>query len=146
MAGIDVKKLHPLRAYHGAGCILDGIMRPNGNLGLNTQEESGERRIHMLRHVVLLSFVAVAWGQVDVGRISGTVSDPAGAIVPGATVVVTREDTNVQITFSTNNAGFYAASALFPGKYRVSAAASGFRTEIISGIELRVQEHVEINF
>jgi len=84
--------------------------------------------------------------QVDTGAISGVVSDASGAVVPGAKVTITGVDTGLQTALVTNAAGFYAAPALRPGLYRVSAAASGFRAETRTGIELRVQERLELDF
>ncbi len=101
----------------------------------------------MLRSILLLSlFAAALAAQVDVGAISGVVSDSTGAVIPGVKIVITHEETNLQTTLTTNAAGFYSAPALRSGKYRISAATAGFRTETRTGLELRVQEHLEIDF
>ena len=84
--------------------------------------------------------------QVDTGGILGTVSDATGAVVPGARINITEAATGVQTPLVTNAAGFYAAPALKSGIYSVSAAASGFRTETRTGIEVRVQERLEVDF
>jgi hypothetical protein len=60
------------------------------------------------------------------GNITGTVTDPSGAAVPGATVVVTDTDTGVSRTLTTNGAGIYTANFLVPGHYDVTASASSF--------------------
>src|SRR5438034_1743076 len=62
----------------------------------------------------------------DRGVIQGTVTDSAGALVPGAKVVVKNVDTNVEVTLVTNTAGFYLAPELVPGKYTVRAETPGF--------------------
>jgi len=49
------------------------------------------------------------------GAISGTLTDKAGAVVPGATVVVTDTDTGAVRTLTTNGAGFFIAPFLQPG-------------------------------
>src|ERR1700723_1228777 len=60
------------------------------------------------------------------GEISGTVTDPAGAVVPGATVVVHNTDTSADRSLTTNEAGIYSATFLQPGHYEVSASKPGF--------------------
>lgn len=60
------------------------------------------------------------------GVINGTVKDQAGAVVPGATVVVTNTDTGVSRTLTTNSAGLYNATFLLPGHYEVTATGASF--------------------
>jgi hypothetical protein len=60
------------------------------------------------------------------GNIGGTVTDPSGAVVPNATVVVTNTDTGVSRTLTTNGDGLYAANFLQPGHYEVVASAASF--------------------
>src|SRR2546427_8075228 len=73
-----------------------------------------------------LSLSAALQASIDRGVIQGTVTDPAGAVVPGAKVVVKNVDTNVEVTLVTNAAGFYLAPELVPGRYTVRAASAGF--------------------
>ncbi|MFB3920893.1 MAG: carboxypeptidase regulatory-like domain-containing protein [Terriglobia bacterium] len=63
---------------------------------------------------------------LDRGAIRGTVTDPQGAVVPGAKIVVRNADTGVAIDLVTNSAGFYLAAELVPGKYSVRIEAQGF--------------------
>jgi hypothetical protein len=60
------------------------------------------------------------------GNIVGTVTDPSGAAVPNATVVVTNTDTGVSRTLTTNGDGLYTANFLQPGHYEVLASAASF--------------------
>ena len=60
------------------------------------------------------------------GNIVGTITDPSGAAVPNATVVVTNTDTGVSRTLRTNGDGLYAANFLLPGHYEVIASATSF--------------------
>ena len=89
---------------------------------------------------------ASALAQVDTGAISGVVTDSTGAIVPGAKVTITETDTNVQVPLSTNDAGFYSAPSLHPGPYQVEVSKPGFQTQKRTGIGLRVQDRIELNF
>jgi hypothetical protein len=77
-------------------------------------------------------------GQIQTGRIVGTVYDPNKAVVPNAAVTVTNKGTNVATKVTTNETGRYVVSSLNPGTYDVSVVASGFRTALQSGIEMEV--------
>jgi hypothetical protein len=60
------------------------------------------------------------------GDISGTVTDPTGAVVPGATVVIKSVDTGTTQTATTNASGVYRFSLLRPGAYALTVSRSGF--------------------
>lgn len=76
--------------------------------------------------MLLLSGTLLA--QNPLGRIVGTVVDPTGAVVPGATVTVTNEGTGQQLTFSTSGEGSFIFAQLQPGNYNVRVEASGFKS------------------
>ena len=80
--------------------------------------------------IVALTLVCVAYGQTTTatGSIQGTVSDPAGAVVPGAKVTITGKATGQVIESTTGSAGVYNSGALIPGEYQVKVVAQGFRT------------------
>jgi hypothetical protein len=79
-----------------------------------------------------------AGGQVSTGTISGTVTDASSAAVPGATVVVTNQDTAIARTVQADADGHYSVPSLNPGNYRVTATHEGFKTQIRDGIVLTV--------
>ncbi|MGH9161898.1 MAG: TonB-dependent receptor domain-containing protein [Vicinamibacteraceae bacterium] len=91
-------------------------------------------RLAMLLLGVALASEAVA--QVQAGRLVGTVSDPDDAVVPGATVTVTRAGTNVSRTVVTNATGEYVVTPLDPGAYDVTVTLSGFETVVQQGVRL----------
>ena len=62
------------------------------------------------------------------GDIAGTVLDPTGAAVPGATVTVTSNDTGAKHTATTSSSGGYRFALLNPGSYTVAVAAPGFQS------------------
>jgi len=66
---------------------------------------------------------AVASAQTDQGRIAGTVTDSAGGLVPGATIVVKNERTGEERTAVTNDVGYFIVSSLRPSTYTVTATA-----------------------
>ncbi len=97
--------------------------------------------------VVLLmvgSFMARA--QEVSGSISGTVVDPSGASVNGATVTVTDTDrTHVERVIKTNKAGYYSASSLPLGNYSVTIAMKGFKTATVTGLVLNASDQLKVD-
>ena len=73
----------------------------------------------------------------NLGTIRGTVTDPNGAVVPGATVQVTDVETNLSREFTTNNEGSYEAPNLKPGTYKVTVTGQGFKTLEIRDVLVR---------
>jgi len=86
-----------------------------------------------------------AFAQTVTGTISGTVSDPSGAGVTGATVSLTNIATNIVKTVTTDSAGNYTAPLLPIGKYNVSAEAKGFKKFVSQGVTLNVNDNLTIN-
>ena len=95
--------------------------------------------------VVLLLSCLPAFAQGLFGTITGTVADSSGAVLPGATVTVTNVSTNVAKILTTNQAGVYTAPSLIPGRYKVEASLSGFRTGIVDGILLEVNASEKVD-
>ncbi len=62
------------------------------------------------------------------GQIAGTVSDPSGAVIGGATVTVKSTDTGFVRTVATNDSGSYVVPLLPPGRYAVTVTEPGFKT------------------
>ena len=81
--------------------------------------------------LVLLMGVGVVRGQVvseTGGSIEGDITDPSGAKVPGATVIVSSLETGFTKTLTTDQAGFYSIGPLNPGAYKVRISSPGFET------------------
>src|SRR5438105_8910151 len=74
--------------------------------------------------------------------LKGTVTDPSGAVVPKAKVLVRNEGTGVQLETQTDEAGEYLVAGLSVGAYRVEASAPGFQTTVITGLRLNVSATV----
>lgn len=78
---------------------------------------------------LFLFFAATVYAQ-DRGAILGRVTDPSGAVVTGANVTITNQDTGIKSTSVTNEAGNYAVRSLAFGKYEVAVETAGFRKYI----------------
>jgi hypothetical protein len=90
---------------------------------------------------------ALVWAQsAGTGTITGTLSDPQGASIPGATVVVRNIDTGIDHTLKTNDAGIYLAAFLQSGKYEIHASKDGFATVVRQGLNLQVGQTLAIDF
>ena len=96
--------------------------------------------------VLAVFAVAGAWAQQVTGSISGTVTDPTGASVAGATVTLTNTDRGADIrTLTTDGAGFYTAPSLPLGTYTVKVEAPGFKTDSVTGLVLHVNDALTVN-
>jgi hypothetical protein len=81
---------------------------------------------------------SLAWGQVTSGSITGVVSDPTGAVIPGAKVVITDANKGYDYPATTDAVGRYLVTNLPPGTYSVSVEARGFKTSKQAGIAVDV--------
>src|SRR5436190_5613898 len=79
------------------------------------------------------------------GTILGKVTDPSGAIIPGATVEVLNKAMGTKTQLKTNDVGFYQASFLIPGQYQVVVDAPGFKKTVRDNVEVRVGDRLEID-
>ena len=77
-----------------------------------------------------------AFGQETSADVLGTVSDPSGAIIPGAKVTLTNVATQVKQEATTSQSGDYLFTLLKPGTYSLTIVAKGFKTEVVSAITL----------
>ncbi|MCS7315889.1 MAG: TonB-dependent receptor [Bryobacterales bacterium] len=80
------------------------------------------------------------------GTIQGLVTDPSGAVVPGATVTAENVATGVKTTRQTTAAGLYVIAPLVPGTYTVTASAAGFKPVVRERVVVDALTTVEINF
>ena len=86
--------------------------------------------------LILFALSGVSSAQTTYATITGTVTDPSGAIVPKATVAATNEATGVVSSTTSNAAGAYTIAQLNEGTYRLKAEASGFKDFVVQNIKL----------
>ncbi len=94
--------------------------------------------------VALLVLVGggVAWSQTVQGVITGTVTDPTGAVVPGATVTITNVGTNLSQTTTTGGDGSYRFPLVPPGTYTLEVVAANFARVKASGIVVAASQTI----
>src|SRR5262245_10517064 len=92
--------------------------------------------------ILALPFLANAQG---LGSISGTVSDPSGAIVVSAQVRVADAADRVSRPTTTDSAGYYVVSSLRPADYTVTVTSSGFRTFTENKVTLQADQVLTLN-
>jgi hypothetical protein len=103
--------------------------------------------IALLTAIGLALTVSYATAQSSVsGSISGTVTDPTGAVISGASVTITNTDRGEDIRVTkTNGAGFFTAESLPLGAYKVTITSSNFKTEVVTGLVLHAADELTVN-
>ncbi|MGH9501908.1 MAG: carboxypeptidase regulatory-like domain-containing protein [Terriglobales bacterium] len=94
----------------------------------------------------MLGLVLGATAQVQNGQFSGSVTDPSGAAIAGATVTVTNLGTSLSVATKTNETGLYTVKELPIGTYKISVEAKGFKTTSNSGVSLNAGTIARVDF
>jgi hypothetical protein len=81
-----------------------------------------------------------AYAQSVTSLLSGTVHDPAGAVIPGAQIRLEAQDTGFLRTTHTNSEGFFSFPDLTASVFSIRVSANGFKTHLQAGIEIRSGE------
>jgi hypothetical protein len=102
--------------------------------------------VRSLRLSVIALFAPVALhAQVVGGSSSGTVSDPSGALVPHAHVVLHNEDTGTQRSLATNAGGGFVASSISAGTYSLQVDAAGFAPYFRRNVTLAIGQSLNLD-
>jgi Carboxypeptidase regulatory-like domain len=105
------------------------------------------RKVLMLTLGLVVVFVLASAGfaQVPTGALEGTVSDPQGAVVQGATVSARNKATNNLRVATTGDNGHYRIADLAPGVYEVKVTAANFKTTVASDVRVEVGANVPMD-
>jgi hypothetical protein len=91
--------------------------------------------------VAILSLTAAGLGQELAATLTGTVTDPSGAVVAGATIVVHSQETGLDLrSLTTSDTGSFNITNLPAGRYTVTVRISGFQTYVANDVILNVAE------
>src|SRR5215471_10274379 len=99
----------------------------------------------LLLGVIVVSSGGVIYGQAVNGTLLGTVTDAAGAVVPGANVIITEVNTNLSRSTVTNESGNYVFGNLERGVYRVEVQAQGFKKAIRDRADVLVNSDTRVD-
>lgn len=100
-----------------------------------------------MRAAFLMVFLAMSsLAQSFTGTIVGTARDQSGAVLPGVNITVRNVQTNLTRNALTNETGNYVVPLLPPGIYEAKAELTGFKTEVRSNLELRVDDRLRVDF
>ncbi len=94
---------------------------------------------------MIIGFISAALAQAGRGSISGLVTDPTGAIIPGAKVVAQSQATGVKLSTVSSASGLYSFVSLAPGMYQVTGTARGFDTLVEKNIAVSVDQGSTVN-
>ncbi|HUN83865.1 MAG TPA: carboxypeptidase regulatory-like domain-containing protein [Terracidiphilus sp.] len=100
---------------------------------------------HIVRTLLCVSFLVLCicgtgLAQAGRGGISGLITDPTGAIVPGAKITLQDQATGVKLSTVSTAAGLYSFVSLSPGSYQVTANAKGFETAVHNNVRVTVDQ------
>ncbi|HWW74908.1 MAG TPA: carboxypeptidase regulatory-like domain-containing protein, partial [Pyrinomonadaceae bacterium] len=104
------------------------------------------RRFQLAAAVLLAAaFAATGHAQTSRGTVSGTVTDPAGAVVSGAAVELVNKATNFKREGTTNDSGIYRFDAVDLGTYDLTIRARGFRPLTNTGVQVQANQVATID-
>ncbi|MDX6712507.1 MAG: hypothetical protein QOH96_3523 [Blastocatellia bacterium] len=116
---------------------------------MHGKKKSGSIR-SFVRKVCCITLLIASGGlslyaQTSVGRISGTVKDGSGAVVPEATITVTNTATNFERTAVTDDSGFYTVTNLPVGTYSLAAERKGFKKVVQADTSLSADARLTVD-
>src|SRR5579862_4184410 len=96
------------------------------------------------RGAIFFCLASAVFGQ-SLTSLNGTVTDPTGAVIPGAKLTLTHADTGTTRQEVSDSQGRYVFSQVNPGTYKLSATAAGFNEVVINDVHLLVSTPATIN-
>src|SRR5436309_15261437 len=102
--------------------------------------------VHRFWLVLCLVFFGVIPAMAQTfGEVTGRVTDPSGAVIPGASVALTNVNTNAVRNVVTTEAGAYTFPSIPPGFYRLRTELAGFKAAVSETFEVQVQQVVRLD-
>ncbi len=113
------------------------------SVAASRNQSNGPRRILSdLLFAILFAMPTLLFGQGYFGTLSGEITDPSGAIVPGAKVTLVDQQKGYQFATTSDTHGRYLFTTIPPGLYTVSVEMEGFDKTVRTNITLNVSENV----
>src|SRR5947209_9361861 len=101
--------------------------------------------VFLVAAFLVLASGGAVWSQSVQGVITGTITDPTGAVVPNATVTITNVGTNISRSTTTGGDGSYRFPLVPPGTYTIEIKAANFATVRASGIVVEASQTIPFN-
>lgn len=103
--------------------------------------------VHKSISLLIASIVLAISGYAQIGTstVTGRVTDPTGAVVPGVQVTVVNTATNFTFTAPSNEQGIFRVQSLQPGTYRITFNANGFKTVVRDNVTLRAGDTLAVD-
>src|SRR5437667_37073 len=125
----------------------DAVEQAAGSYNFDSLSRLMESMPRFLIALFGLLLVLRPWSvYAQTASLTGTVTDPAGVVLPGVTITITEAQTNASRMFATDERGNYSVSFLPPRLYRIEAGLPGFKTAIRESVVLSVDDRLRIDF
>ena len=125
--------------------IIGRAQVTNHYAGLHSGAKRASYRPCILSAALAALFSVGAWSQTQLATVSGTITDPSGAVVPGVSVTIVSQGTGLKRSALTDTAGEYRFAGLPTGSYSLRLAKPGFQSQVREGVELTSAAEVMIN-
>src|ERR1019366_2547963 len=141
----DSESFLSLADHNKRWSVLRGSCNPGWNVDILPGMLNPPAR-QFFHSILLLGLITLAalHAQETRGTIQGRILDPGGSAIPGATIQITNEGTNVATRTQSDSQGDFAAPFLPPGFYRLAISAKGFKNYLRSGAELRIDDRLQL--
>jgi hypothetical protein len=128
----------------GAG-VEPGPLKEEGTLNMKHLWRSSWARQALLLTALLLVVTTFAAAQGDRGMITGRITDPAGAVIPGVQITATNVATGAKSPVAATDTGDYTIPSLPAGTYTLTAEVKGFRKYEQAGLRVNVAQTIRVD-
>jgi len=130
--------------------VLPPSIASGGAYEMETAMTSGTLKARLTGCVLITALVVLVcslalFAQGNFGRILGRVTDPTGAVLPGASISIIDTQRGLTRAVTTDEAGQYNAPTLIPGTYTVRVEFPGFKTLARENVEVQVGQEIRVD-
>lgn len=122
---------------------------PRNTIAMSSQLPFATRSTWLGTVLIAILFcccVPATLAQTETATVAGRVSDPSGAVVPGAVLRLVNIDKGTETKTKTNGSGIYVIPGVTAGRYRIEVEHTGFKVANLVGLTVNVQDTLEENF
>src|SRR5215813_1618718 len=115
-------------------------VQPSSSEGESSMNRSVSGFVWSVLLLIVVTTALPSFGQVQNASLTGLVTDPTGAVIPGATVSLKNAGTNAVYTQETDESGYYLFPSLSIGAYTIMVEMPGFKRSVQDGVVLQVSQ------